>query len=131
MEGDGATLKYPQINAEAILRLNQGMSQCIATIRKAEHNAANSFIIAEPTGSFSELYRTRELVVSVQKTWAGLVVPKEHIIKKKDSYGVYVYADGKQIFTPITVLAENDNVVVLDTSSVDNIFKQGTLIVKQ
>ena len=43
----------------------------------------------------------------------------------------YIYADGKKTFAPIEVLAENDNVVILDTSSVDNVFTQGTLIVKQ
>ena len=131
LEGTGNALKYLQVNDEAIIRLNSDALQYIATVYKSEHNGTSSFIAVEPTGSFPELYRTRTLEVTVQKTWSGLVVPKEHIVKNKDQTGVYIYADGKKTFAPIEVLAENDNVVILDTSSVDNVFTQGTLIVKQ
>lgn len=131
MEGAGNTLKYVQVNDETIIRLESDGLQYIATVRKAEHNSGSSFIVVEPTGSLPELYRTRTLAVTVQKTWSGLVVPKEHIVKKQDKTGVYVYADGKKTFMPIEILVENDNVVILDTSTVDNSFVKGMLIVKQ
>lgn len=131
MEGTGNTLKYIQVNDEAIIRIDNGDLQYIATVRKAEHGSESSFIAVEPVGSFPEMYRERTLDITVQKTWSGLVVPKEHIVKKKDKTGVYVYADGKKTFVPITVLVENENVVILDTTSVDNTFVQGMMIVKQ
>lgn len=131
MEGTGNTLKYVQVNDEVIIRIDEIGLQYIATVRKAEHDSGSSFIILEPTGSLPQLYRERTLDVTVQKTWWGLVVPKEHIVKKQDKTGVYVYEDGKKTFMPINILVENDNVVILDTSSVDNAFVQGMLIVKQ
>ena len=71
------------------------------------------------------------MTVTVQKTWTGLVIPKEHIVRKQDRNGVYVYEDGKKRFEPIDILSENDEVVVLNTDSVNNVFKRGMLIVKQ
>ncbi len=129
--GTGNDFQYLNVNDEAIIRINQ-IPQT-ATIKKVEQTEGGAFLVFEPMGDFTNLYRDRVLDITIQKTWNGLVLPKEHIVKKKDQVGVYVYdeEEKKKTFVPISVAAENDTVVILDTSSIDNVFTKGVLIVKQ
>lgn len=131
MKGTGNTFKYLDDNDEAIIRINDGSLQYMAVVKSVSHDTDSSYIIVEPEGIFDQLYRERSMTVTVQKTWTGLVIPKEHIVRKQDRNGVYVYEDGKKRFEPIDILSENDEVVVLNTDSVNNVFKRGMLIVKQ
>ncbi len=131
MKGTGNTFRYLSDNDDAIINIGADVNSNMATVRRVEHNADSSYIVVEPLGTYNDIYRDRILNITVRKTWSGLVIPKEHIVKKKDVTGVYVYADEKKVFCEIRILAENDTVVILDTSSIDNIFKQGMQIVKQ
>ncbi len=98
MHGTEGTFKYLALNDETIIRINNGSLQYIASVRKIDSNAGGVYLIIEPTGNFAELYRDRELSISVQKTWTGLVIPKDHIVKKKDKRGVYIYENKKKTF---------------------------------
>lgn len=131
MSGDGQTFKYLQDNDDAIIRLNNQNTQHMATIKGITVLTGYNYIIAQANGDFDEFYRDRCLPVTVQKTWASLVVPKEHLVKKGNETGVYIYEDGKKKFAKIDVFAENDTVVVLNIQSPNNVFKKGTLIVMQ
>lgn len=131
MKGSGDIFKYLQDNDEAIIRINNGNMQYMATVKDVAELAGANYIIAEPTGDLTDLYRDRVVSVTVQKTWSGLVIPREHTVKKREKEGVYIYADKKKVFTPIEILAQNESVIVLNTESVNNVFKKGTAIVKQ
>lgn len=131
MKGNGGIFKYLQDNDEVIIRINDGNTQYVATVKSVTESVGCNYIIAEPLGDLSDLYRERVLSVTVQKTWAGIVIPREHVVKKREKDGVYIYENKKKVFTSIEVLAQNDSVIVLDTESVNNVFKKGTLIVKQ
>ncbi len=131
MKGNGDVFKYLQDNDEVIIRINNGNTQYIATVKDITETAGNRYIIAQTTGDFDIFYRDRVVSVTAQKTWAGLVIPREHTVKKREKEGVYIYADKKRVFTPIEIMAQNESVIVLNTESVNNVFKKGTVIVKQ
>ena len=103
----------------------------MATIKDITDSSGHKYVIAHASGDFEDYYRDRCVSVTVQKTWASLVVPKEHVVKKGNDVGVYIYENGKKIFTKIDVFAENETVVVLNTQSPNNVFKKGTMIVMQ
>ena len=131
ISGDGDTFRYLQDNDEAIIRLNNQSIQYMATIKDITDSSGHKYVVANASGDFDDYYRDRCASVTLQKTWASLVVPKEHVVKKGNDVGVYIYENGKKKFTRIDVLAENDTVVVLNTQSPNNVFKKGTLIVMQ
>ena len=131
MSGDGDTFRYLQDNDEAIIRINNQNLQHMATIKDITDSSGHKYVIAHASGDFEDYYRDRCVSVTVQKTWASLVVPKEHVVKKGNDVGVYIYENGKKIFTKIDVFAENETVVVLNTQSPNNVFKKGTMIVMQ
>lgn len=131
MKGSGDIFKYLQNNDDAIIRMNDGNMQYVATIKDVKESTGCNYIIAEPAGDFGDFYRERVVSVTVQKTWSGLIVPREHVVKKREKEGVYIYEDKKKIFTPIEVLAQNESIIVLNTDSINNVFKKGMFIVKK
>lgn len=131
MSGDGETFRYLQDNDEAIIRINNQSVQYMATIKDITDSSGHKYVIANASGDFDDYYRDRCASVTLQKTWASLVVPKEHVVKKGNDFGVYIYEDGKKKFARIDILAENETVVVLNTQSPNNVFKKGTQIVMQ
>ncbi len=131
MKGNGNTFKYLQDNDETIIRVNSDSLQHMATVKDITESTGYNYIVVEPVGDYSSLYRERAVSVTLQKTWAGLVVPKEYIVRKGEKQGVEVYENGEKTFVPVDILAENESVIVLNTESANNIFKKGTQIVVQ
>lgn len=131
MKGYGDIFKYLKDNDEAIVRINNSNTQHVTDIKNVKELTGCNYVVAEITGDLSGLYRDRVVSVTVQKTWSGLVVPREHVVKKREKEGVYVYDDKKKTFVSIEISAQNESVIVLNTESVNNIFKKGTTIVKQ
>lgn len=131
MKGNGDIFKYLQNNDDAIIRMNDGSMQYVATVKDVKESTGCNYVIAEPAGDFGDFYRERVVSVTIQKTWSGLIVPREHVVKKREKEGVYIYEDKKKVFMPIDILAQNESIIVLNTDSVNNVFKKGMFIVKQ
>lgn len=131
LNGDTSLYGYLRKHDEVVINLNNGMDNYYSTISEITELVDGYLVKIKLVGDFDKLYRTRFIDVSVNKSWNGIVIPKEHLKKNKDELGVYVYEDGKQTFVPVLTLAENDDVIVVDTSSPDCKLKKGLLIVKK
>lgn len=123
-------LKYLSEDEEVIININ-GKIDSLAMVKKITKEDGESLIVTEPKGTLVELYRERVLDIKLQKTWNGLVIPKEHIVDKKNNLGVYVYENGEKRFVKVNILVEDKDVVIVDTNAIDNEIKIGMMIVKQ
>ncbi|MBE5816242.1 MAG: hypothetical protein E7315_00795 [Clostridiales bacterium] len=128
----GEMFTYLKEGDEILLRFSPYGEEYFATVSRCEIDGIDNFVIVELTANIPELVKLRTATIYIRKTWQGMVIPQSCIVQKRDQKGVYLLVEKKNVFTPVYILTQDENIIIPDTSILGSYtFKAGDKILKK